>query len=337
MTDALLVLEDGTAFRGRSFGAEGEAFGEAVFNTGHVRLPGGSDRPLVREADRHHDRAHTRQLRREPGGRRVRAGPGGGVRRCVRPAAGRRTGGRKGRFDDYLSDAGVVGIEGIDTRALTLRIRARRAHAGGGRRPMTSTTESLAARVRAKPGMEGADLAAAVSTPEPYAAADVVGPAAPRSRRPFGWPPTTSASSATSCGCWRPAAARQRCSPRRPPPRTSWPAASTASSSPTVRETRRPPLRRSRRPGRLGRRRARVRHLPRAPAARPGAGWSHVQAAVRTSRREPAGEGSGHRRVEITSHNHGFAVDPALGPGRERLGRPEAWCPRCARPSVESH
>src|SRR6266508_2467028 len=32
--DALLVLEDGTAFRGRSFGARGEAFGEAVFNTG---------------------------------------------------------------------------------------------------------------------------------------------------------------------------------------------------------------------------------------------------------------------------------------------------------------
>src|SRR5437867_617014 len=33
VTDALLVLEDGTTFRGRSFGAEGEAFGEAVFNT----------------------------------------------------------------------------------------------------------------------------------------------------------------------------------------------------------------------------------------------------------------------------------------------------------------
>ena len=33
MRDALLVLEDGTALRGRSFGAQGEAFGEAVFNT----------------------------------------------------------------------------------------------------------------------------------------------------------------------------------------------------------------------------------------------------------------------------------------------------------------
>jgi carbamoyl-phosphate synthase small subunit len=32
--DALLLLEDGTAFRGTGFGAEGEAFGEAVFNTG---------------------------------------------------------------------------------------------------------------------------------------------------------------------------------------------------------------------------------------------------------------------------------------------------------------
>ncbi|MGH2658663.1 MAG: carbamoyl-phosphate synthase domain-containing protein, partial [Actinomycetota bacterium] len=31
--DALLALEDGTLFRGRGFGASGEAFGEAVFNT----------------------------------------------------------------------------------------------------------------------------------------------------------------------------------------------------------------------------------------------------------------------------------------------------------------
>ncbi|MGH2676098.1 MAG: carbamoyl-phosphate synthase domain-containing protein, partial [Actinomycetota bacterium] len=34
MTEALLALEDGTAFRGTAFGAEGEAFGEIVFNTG---------------------------------------------------------------------------------------------------------------------------------------------------------------------------------------------------------------------------------------------------------------------------------------------------------------
>ena len=34
MSDALLVLEDGTSLRGRAFGAAGETFGEAVFNTG---------------------------------------------------------------------------------------------------------------------------------------------------------------------------------------------------------------------------------------------------------------------------------------------------------------
>ena len=71
-----------------------------------------------------------------------------------------------------------MGIEDVDTRALTLRIRTH-----GAMRAAVSTDDldagSLAARVRAEPGMEGADLAASVSTPEPYAAADLVGAARP--------------------------------------------------------------------------------------------------------------------------------------------------------------
>jgi carbamoyl-phosphate synthase small subunit len=76
----------------------------------------------------------------------------------------------------YLERAGVVGIEGLDTRHLTLRLRS-----AGAMRAAVSTLDpdpaSLLARVRASKGMHGADLAAAVSTSEPYAGRDLVGPA----------------------------------------------------------------------------------------------------------------------------------------------------------------
>ena len=175
-TDALLVLEDGDAFRGTSFGARGETFGEAVFNTGMC----GYQEVLT-------DPSYTKQIvtmtaphqgnygvNREDGesGRVQVAGF------AVREASARASSWRaRGTLSGYLEEAGVVGIEGIDTRALTLRLRTR-----GAMRAAVSTEdldpESLAERVRLQPGMEGADLAASVSTERPFAAADVVGPAA---------------------------------------------------------------------------------------------------------------------------------------------------------------
>ncbi len=62
---ALLVLEDGATFRGTAYGAEGETFGEAVFNTGDDRLPGDADRPVLLPPDRHDDRAAHRQYRHQ--------------------------------------------------------------------------------------------------------------------------------------------------------------------------------------------------------------------------------------------------------------------------------
>jgi carbamoyl-phosphate synthase small subunit len=77
---------------------------------------------------------------------------------------------------ETLTEAGVVGVEGVDTRRLTLRLRDR-----GAMRCGVSTEDldpgSLLARVRESPGMEGADLAEGVSTPRPYAASELVGPA----------------------------------------------------------------------------------------------------------------------------------------------------------------
>jgi carbamoyl-phosphate synthase small subunit len=175
--EALLVLEDGTAFRGRSFGATGETFGEAVFNTGmcgyqEVLTDPSYRRQIVTMTAPHQGNYGVNPEDAESD----RVQVAGFV---VRELSGQASSWRaRGTLDEYLRDAGVVGIEDVDTRALTLRIRTH-----GAMRAAVSTHDldaaSLAARVRAEPGMEGADLAASVSTPAPYAAADVVGPAHP--------------------------------------------------------------------------------------------------------------------------------------------------------------
>jgi carbamoyl-phosphate synthase small subunit len=94
----------------------------------------------------------------------------------VREASRRASSRREVRtLDEELAAAGVVGLEGIDTRRLTLRLRER-----GSMRCGISADDldpvSLVERVRATPGMEGADLAKDVSAAAPYEARDLVGP-----------------------------------------------------------------------------------------------------------------------------------------------------------------
>ena len=108
-------------------------------------------------------------------GRRVR-GPRGG-------AAARRTWRSQRDLGDALADAGVVGIEGIDTRRLTRHLRDRGAMRAGLstevldvdalRRPASSTA----------PAMVGAELASEVTTPEPYVLAGGGGAARSASSR----------------------------------------------------------------------------------------------------------------------------------------------------------
>jgi len=175
--EALLALEDGTTFRGRSFGAPGEAFGEAVFNTAMT----GYQEVLT-------DPSYARQIVAMTSPQQGNYGTNGEDPEStrihvagfvVREASRRSSSWRSERtLDGALADAGVPGIEGIDTRALTLRLREL-----GAMRAALSTEDldpaSLVARVRESPGMEGADLAAGISTLEPYEAARIVGPASP--------------------------------------------------------------------------------------------------------------------------------------------------------------
>ncbi|MGZ6754839.1 MAG: glutamine-hydrolyzing carbamoyl-phosphate synthase small subunit, partial [Nocardioides sp.] len=165
-TPALLVLEDGRTFRGEAFGAEGETFGEAVFNTGMT----GYQETLT-------DPSYHRQVvvmtaphigntginDEDPESRRIWVA-GYVVRDPARVPSSWRS---QRTLDDELRAQGVVGISGVDTRALTRHLRER-----GAMRVGISTTETdparLLERVLASAEMTGAELAGEVSTPEAY-------------------------------------------------------------------------------------------------------------------------------------------------------------------------
>jgi carbamoyl-phosphate synthase small subunit len=163
---ALLVLEDGTTLRGTAFGAEGETFGEMVFNTAMT----GYQETLT-------DPSYCRQIvamtaphvgntginDEDPESRQ--AWVSGYV---VREPARLTSSWRATRdLDAYLRAEGVTGIAVRGTRLLTRRVRER-----GAMRAAISTVETspdkLLDRVLASPEMTGADLARVVSTPERY-------------------------------------------------------------------------------------------------------------------------------------------------------------------------
>jgi carbamoyl-phosphate synthase small subunit len=169
---ALLALEDGTVFPGTAFGADGESFGEAVFNTGMAGYQEVLTDPsyagqIVTMTSPQQGNYGVNDEDRESWNVQV---AGFAVREASRRASSWRA---EATLADALHDAGIVGIEGIDTRALTVRLRT-----AGAMRAGVSTVDldpaSLVARVRAADGMEGADLARTVSTTAPYEASDLV-------------------------------------------------------------------------------------------------------------------------------------------------------------------
>jgi carbamoyl-phosphate synthase small subunit len=164
--EALLVLEDGTTLRGTGFGAEGETFGEMVFNTGmtgyqETLTDPSYARQIVAMTAPHIGNTGTND--EDPESRRIWVG-GYVVREPARLASSWRA--ARG-LDEELRAQGITGIAVRGTRALTRRLREQ-----GAMRGAISTTETdperLLERVLASPGMIGADLARTVTTPEPY-------------------------------------------------------------------------------------------------------------------------------------------------------------------------
>ncbi len=165
-TSALLVLEDGSVFPGQACGAEGEASGEAVFNTSmtgyqEVVTDASYKGQLVvmtypqignygvtakdnESAKPHLSALIVRELCRKPSNwESVES------------------------LDYFLKRSGVVAIEGVDTRALTLRLRDK-----GALRAVVSTMDldpkSLLAKAARVPSMAGSDLVQAVTCSQRY-------------------------------------------------------------------------------------------------------------------------------------------------------------------------
>jgi len=184
---AKLVLENGTVFHGESFGSEGEITGEVVFNTclsGYQEIftdPSYNGQivtmtyPLIGNYGVNDDDM-------ESGSPQV---AGVVVREYFESYSNFRASGSLG---GWLKERGIVGIQGIDTRMLTRMLRSE-----GAMRGILSTTDldegSLLAKVMASPGMVGLDLASVVSARQPYRSEEV-------DRTPFALPPLDHSASA---------------------------------------------------------------------------------------------------------------------------------------------
>jgi carbamoyl-phosphate synthase small subunit len=166
---ALLVLEDGRTFRGEAYGAEGETFGEAVFATGmtgyqETLTDPSYHRQVVVMTSPHI--GNTGMNDEDPESARIWVA-GYVVRDPARVSSNWRA---RRTLDDDLRTQGVVGISGIDTRALTRHLRERGAMRVGISSTETSA-DALLGRVRESAEMAGCNLSDEVSTAEPYVVA----------------------------------------------------------------------------------------------------------------------------------------------------------------------
>lgn len=163
---ALLVLEDGSVFEGRTFAGRGEAEGEIVFNTSMTGyqeiLTDPSYRgqivamtyPLIGNYGINSEDVESSKVQVE-----------GFVVKEYEPVPSSWR--SRITLADYLEGEGIIGIEGVDTRALTRRLRL-----SGAMKGIISTKDldpvSLATRAKASPGLVGRDLVRGVTCREAY-------------------------------------------------------------------------------------------------------------------------------------------------------------------------
>ncbi|QFQ95958.1 glutamine-hydrolyzing carbamoyl-phosphate synthase small subunit [Streptomyces phaeolivaceus] len=165
---AVLVLEDGRTFRGRGYGAVGVTFGEAVFSTGMTGYqetltdPSYHRQVVVMTAPHV---GNTGVNDEDPESKKIWVS-GYVVRDPARVPSNWRS---RRSLDDELRAQGVVGISGIDTRALTRHLRERGAMRVGIFSGNALPDEGIMlTEVREAPEMKGANLSAEVATKETY-------------------------------------------------------------------------------------------------------------------------------------------------------------------------
>lgn len=168
---AVLVLEDGRVFTGRPFGAVGRTLGEAVFSTGMsgyqetLTDPSYHGQILVATAPQIGNTGWNQEDAESRGDKIWVRGY------AVRDPSPRASNWRStGTLDEQLQRQGVVGVAGIDTRAVVRHLRTRGAMKAGvfGGDQAERPIDELLAQVRSQPSMLGADLAAEVSTDTGY-------------------------------------------------------------------------------------------------------------------------------------------------------------------------
>jgi carbamoyl-phosphate synthase small subunit len=163
---AKLALEDGTVYTGRAFGARGEKFGEVVFNTSMTGyqevLTDPSYRgqivtmtyPLIGNYGVNSEDRESRDPQVE----------GFIVRELTQLPSNFRS---QGGLDSYLNENHILGLEGIDTRALVRRLRLRGTMTG-----VLSSTDlddaSLVHKARSSPSIVGRDLVREVVPEKPF-------------------------------------------------------------------------------------------------------------------------------------------------------------------------
>jgi carbamoyl-phosphate synthase small subunit len=169
LTKAVLVLEDGTRYEGRAYGALGRTLGEVVFATGMTGYqetltdPSYAGQIVVMTAPHI---GNTGVNDEDPESSRIWVS-GYVVRDPSRIVSNYRA---TGSLDNDLTESGIVGISGIDTRAVTRRLRDAGSMRGGvfsGPDADLSDAEQLAAVTEAAQ-MMGLNLSSEVSTTEPY-------------------------------------------------------------------------------------------------------------------------------------------------------------------------
>jgi carbamoyl-phosphate synthase small subunit len=166
MMKAALLLEDGTFFEGRAFGARGQQCGEVVFNTSM------SGYQEILTDPSYHEQIITMTYplignygtnSEDWESRKVFAAGFVVKENCPYPSNWRNS----ATLDEYLARSGVVGIEGIDTRSLVRHIRTQ-----GAMRGILSSGEldrrKLAATLEEYPGLVGRDIVRDVTVEEPY-------------------------------------------------------------------------------------------------------------------------------------------------------------------------
>ena len=163
---ALLVLADGSVFQGRAFGAPGEHTGEVVFNTAMTGYQEIATDPsyagqIVCMTYPHIGNYGTNDEDNEA----ARPWIQGMVVRELSPVASNFRSVRA--LEEWYANAGIVGIEGVDTRRLTRRLRVDGA-IGGVLSTEDLDVESLKAKARAIPSMAGQDLVKEVTCDAPY-------------------------------------------------------------------------------------------------------------------------------------------------------------------------